>query len=364
MQVLPKWMVIVLAATVFMGCHITHPHHHAFKVAKHNPPPPDIPKELSKVALPVYTVEPPDILVIEAINIVPKQPYVLRSGDLISVFVPPVQTEPNDPISGGYPIQPGGIVNLGPNYGTVRVAGMRLEEAQAAIQDYLTNKQTGRLNEASVSVSLVEMAGKQQISGQHLVGPDGSITLGSYGSVPVVGLTLAQSKHVIEQHLRNFLEDPEVSVDVFAYNSKVYYVVTEGAGTGDGVYKFPITGNETVLDAMANINGTTEVSSKRIWIARPTPDGMAEQILPVDWRGVSAMGTAGTNYQIMPGDRIFVAEDSLVAYDTHMAKVLAPMERAAGFILLQTGLATRLSGKVLKGGGNPQGGGGGGGGSF
>jgi polysaccharide export outer membrane protein len=241
---------------------------------------------------------------------------------------------------------------------------MRIEDAQAAIQEYLTNKQTGRLNEASVSVSLVEMAGKQQIAGQHLVGPDGTITLGSYGSVPVVGLTLAQTKHVVEQHLRNFLEDPEVSVDVFAYNSKVYYVVTEGAGTGDGVYKFPITGNETVLDAMANINGTTEVSSKRIWIARPSPDGMAEQVLPVDWRGVSALGTAGTNYQIMPGDRIFVAEDSLVAYDTHMAKVLAPMERAAGFILLQTGLATRLSGKVLRGGGNPQGGGGGGGGSF
>jgi polysaccharide export outer membrane protein len=361
MQVLPKLMVVMLTVAPLVGCQFTHPHHHAFYVAQHNPPPPDIPKELSKVALPVYTVEPPDILVIEAINIVPKQPYVLRSGDVVSVFVPPVQTEPNDPISGAYPIQPGGIVNLGPNYGTVRVAGMKIEAAQAAIQAYLTE---AYLKEASVSVSLVEMAGKQQIAGEHLVGPDGSITLGSYGSVPVVGLTLAQVKHVVEQHLRNFLEDPEVSVDVFAYNSKVYYVVTEGAGTGDGVYKFPITGNETVLDAMANINGTTEVSSKRIWIARPTPDGMHQQVLPVDWRGVSALGTAGTNYQIMPGDRIFVAEDSLVAYDTHMAKVLAPMERAAGFILLQTGLATRLSGKVLKGGGNPRGSGGGGGSSF
>jgi len=353
-------VVAVVLAMLFAGCRITHPHHYAAREAMHNPPPPDIPKELAKVALPVYTVEPPDILVVEAINIVPKQPYQLRSGDLISVFVPPIQTEPNDPISGPFPIQPGGVVNLGPNYGTIRVAGMQIEQAQAAIQEYLTNPENGRLKEASVSVSLVEMSGKQQIAGQHLVGPDGSITLGSYGSVPVVGLTLAQTKQIIEQHLRNFLEDPEVSVDVFAYNSKVYYVITEGAGTGDGVTRFPITGNETVLDAMANINGTTEVSSKRIWIARPTPDGISEQILPVDWRGVSAMGTAGTNYQIMPGDRIFVAEDNLVAYDTHLAKVLAPMERAAGFILLQTGLATRLSGKVLKGGGNPRGSGGGG----
>jgi len=352
MRALPKELVVVLLiVSLLLGCSITHPHHHAYHVAQHNPPPPDIPKELSKVALPPYTVEPPDILVIEAINIVPKQPYVLRSGDVMSVFVPATQTEPNDPITGGYPIQPGGLVNLGPYYGTVRVAGMQVEEAQAAIKQYL---EANHLKEASVSASLLEMAGKQQIAGQHLVGPDGSITLGSYGSVPVVGLTLAQVKHVVEQHLRNFLEDPEVSVDVYAYNSKVYYVVTEGAGTGDGVYKFPITGNDTVLDAMANINGTTEVSSKRIWVARPSPDGTEEQILPVDWRGVSAMGTAGTNYQIMPGDRIFVAEDCLVAYDTHLAKVLAPMERAAGFILLQTGLATRLSGKVLKGGGNPQ----------
>lgn len=356
MRALARLTLTVAAATLMLGCAITHPHHHAYQVAKHNPPPPDIPKELSKVALPVYTVEPPDILVIEAINIVPKQPYLLRTGDVVSVFVPTVQTDPNDPIQGAYPIQPGGVVNLGPNYGTVRVAGMRTEDAQAAIQEYLVKN---HLKEASVSVSLIEMAGKQQIAGQHLVGPDGQITLGSYGSIPVVGLTLAQVKHVVEQHLRNFLEDPEVAVDVYAYNSMVYYVVTEGAGTGDGVYKFPITGNETVLDAMANINGTTEVSSKRIWIARPTPDGMAQQILPVDWRGVSAMGAASTNYQILPGDRIFVAEDSLVAYDTHMAKVLAPMERAAGFILLQTGLATRLSGKVLKGGGNPRGSGGG-----
>lgn len=352
----------ILTAMLLAGCHVTHPHHHAAHLAKQNPPPHDMPKELAKVALPVYTVEPPDILVIEAISVIPKQPYLLRGGDLISVFVPAIQTEPNDPITGPYPIQPGGVVNLGPNYGTIRVAGMRIEEAQAAIEAYLTDKDNGRLQEASVSVSLIEMAGKQQIAGQHLVGPDGSITLGSYGSVPVVGLTLAQTKHVIEQHLRNFLEEPEVSVDVFAYNSKVYYVITEGAGTGDGVTRFPITGNETVLDAMANINGTTAVSSKRIWIARPTPDGMSEQILPVDWQGVTAMGTAFTNYQIMPGDRIFVAEDNWVACDTHMAKFFAPMERAAGFILLQTGLATRLSGKVLAGGGNPGGGGGGGGG--
>jgi polysaccharide export outer membrane protein len=164
---------------------------------------------------------------------------------------------------------------------------------------------------------------------------------------------------VIEAHLENFLEDLEVSVDVWAYNSRVYYVITEGGGTGDGVTRFPITGNETVLDAIANVNGLTEVSSKRIWIARPNPSGDGMQVLPCDWQGITATGVASSNYQIMPGDRVFVAEDKRVAFDSSLAKTLAPLERVAGFSLLYAGVATRFSGKVLRGGGNPGNGGGG-----
>jgi polysaccharide export outer membrane protein len=214
-----------------------------------------------------------------------------------------------------------------------------------------------QLKDPVVSVSLLEMSGKQQIAGQHLVGLDGTVTLGSYGSVPVVGLTLAEAKQALEFHLSRELEDPEIAVEVFAYNSKVYYVVTEGAGLGDRVAKFPITGNDTVLDAIANAqqvnNGLTEVSSKRIWIARPVPHCNDLQVLPVDWQAVTAYGGVTTNYQLMPGDRVFVAEDRLVAFDTNLAKLLAPLERAMGFTLLSAGTATRLSGQVLRGGGNP-----------
>jgi polysaccharide export outer membrane protein len=248
------------------------------------------------------------------------------------------------------------MVNLGAPYGTVKVAGITAEQAQEEVRRVMAL----HVRDPVVSVSLVEMSGKQQIAGEHLVGSDGTVTLGSYGSVPVVGLTLAEAKQAIELHLMNFLEDPEVAVNVFAYNSKVYYVITEGAGMGDGVNKFPITGNDTVLDAIANINGLTQVSSKKIWVARPSPDHAGgHQVMPVDWQAVSAYGATSTNYQLMPGDRVFVAEDHLIACDTRLAKLLAPLERAMGFTLLATGTATRLSGRVLRGGGNPSGGGGG-----
>jgi polysaccharide export outer membrane protein len=308
-------------------------------------PPPSVPRELSKVVLPPYTIEPPDILVVEALHVVPKSPYVLRTGDLIAINV--IGSLPDAPISGAYPIQPGGTVNLGEPYGVIKVSKMTSEEARGEIQKALTV----HIKDPAVTVSLVEMAGKQEIAGQHLVGPDGTITLGSYGGVAVVGLTLPQAKEAIEQHLLHELEDPTVAVDVFAYNSKAYYVITEGAGTGDGVTKFPITGNDTVLDAIANINGTTEVSSKKIWIARPVPDSEALVILPVDWRGVSAMGATSTNYQLLPGDRVFIAEDHRVAYDTSLAKTLAPLERMMGFATLSANTASRFSGRVLNGGG-------------
>jgi hypothetical protein len=122
---------------------------------------------------------------------------------------------------------------------------------------------------------------------------------------------------------------------VLIYNSKFYYIVTEGAGFGDQMVRIPVTGNETVLDAMAQIGGLQQVSSKRIWIARPAPkDSACDQILPVDWQAITRGASTATNYQLMPGDRIFVAEDRVLAINNMVSKVINPVERMFGFTLL------------------------------
>lgn len=342
------WLPLLLLST---GCHLA-PHSSAPPVDSVPPVGGEVPRELSKVVLPTYTIEPPDILVVDALHIVPKPPYHLRTSDVISLQVR--GTLPDAPIEGAYPVEPGGLVNLGLPYGTIKVSGLTTDEAKEKVQTHLNEF----LQDPLVSLALLEMAGKQQIAGEHLVAPDGHITLGSYGRLPVVGLTVNEAKDRIEQFLSQYLEDPEVSVDIFGYNSKVYYVITEGAGLGDNVTRFPITGNETVLDAIAQINGLTEVSSKRIWIARPTPHSSDVQILPVDWKGITAQAATGTNYQVLPGDRIFVAQDKLVTFDTSLGKLLAPFERMMGFTLLGTGTASRLSGRVLNNFNNNNGGGG------
>jgi len=301
-----------------------------------------MPRELSKVILPTYTIEPPDVLLVEAIHVVPRSPYHLRTLDLLGIEVR--GTLPDAPIAGAFPVEMGGRINLGTPYGTLQVAGMTVDEAKAAIEKHLAEF----LKEPFVSVTLAETAAKQQIIGEHMVGPDGTLTLGSYGSVSVVGNTIAEAKLAIEKHLSKYLDSPEISVDVAGYNSKVYYIVTQGAGMGDTITRYPVTGNETILDAISQVNGLDQVSSKRIWIARPTGEPGNVHMLPVHWDAITAQASTATNYQILPGDRVFVAEDKLVAFDTHLGKVMAPLERIMGFITLGTSTASELSGNVLR----------------
>ena len=210
---------------------------------------------------------------------------------------------------------------------------MTIEEATEAI----TRKLQEVLAKPDVSVQLARTAGTQPITGQYLIAPDGTINLRQYGLLHVAGKTVTEIRTDLQKHLSQYFDSPEASVDVIAYNSKVYYVITEGAGLGDNVRRVPVTGNETVLDALSAVNGLSQVSSAHIWIARPAPGGFGcEQILPVDYEGITQGGVAATNYQVLPGDRVFIAEDNVTAFNNFLTKVTMPIERLLGTSSLGT----------------------------
>lgn len=296
-----------------------------------------VPRELDMVSLPPYTIAPPDILFIQAVKIVPKPPHKLEPFDAILIRV--ANAFADQPIADAFFIDPEGTVDLGPTYGRVKVVGLTIDEAQAEIRRHLSQL----IEDPQVSVSLATSSGAQQISGEHLVGPDGRVNLSTYGQVYVAGMTLEQARAAIEKQLSKFLEDPQVAVDVFAYNSKTYYVITQGAGNGDDVAEFPITGNETVLDAIAQLGGLSQLSSTKIFIARPAPNGVGcEQILPVNWEEISKGASTATNYQLMPRDRLYIAEDSYIKFNSLVFKYTQPFERLFGFISLGTGMSNQI----------------------
>ena len=76
-------------------------------------------------------------------------------------------------------------------------------------------------------------------------------------------------------------------------------------------------------------------SRRRIWVARPAPaNHECLQILPVDWLAIVQGGATRTNYQLFPGDRVYIKADPFIALDNWLAKVFAPVERLLGISLL------------------------------
>lgn len=331
-------MALLVSLGGSLGCTAFMAPRDPFPATPPEPPPTSsVPRELEKVTLPRYVIEPPDVLLIEGVRLVPKSPHHLEIFDVLLIRV--VGTPPDQPIDNQYIVDADGTVNLGPTYGRIEIRGETVEEAETKLQDELKQM----LNDPQVSVSLVASAGAQQVTGQHLVGPDGRVNLGTYGAVYVAGATIEQARAAIEERLGEFLEEPEVFVDILAYNSKVYYVITQDGGQGDNVVRQPITGNETVLDAVSNIGGISQFSSSKLWIARPAPNGVGcQQILPVDWTEITEGASTATNYQLMPGDRLFIAADRMSKFGSVVVTVLQPFERMFGFVSLTTSAANRI----------------------
>lgn len=327
-QVIVYLTTLLMGVSTLAGCHTSRMYVE------------DLPRELSKIPMPPYVIEPPDILLIDALRVVPLPPYKIEPLD--SLFVQATNVLPTEPIAGVYSVEPDGVVNLGVSYGTVKVVDLTIDEAKSAIEERLKKV----LPNPQVTLALSQSRANQQIRGEHLVCPDGTVNLGLYGSAYVAGKTLAEAKVAIEQQLSKHLYKPEVSVDVFAYNSKVYYIITDGAGFGEQVIRVPTTGNETVLDAISQISGLPAVAARNgVWIARPTPAGQAPyKKLSVDWKGITRNGLTATNYQVMPSDRIYVMAQPIIAIDSYLGRYLAPIERIFGITLLGNSTIRSLGG--------------------
>jgi polysaccharide export outer membrane protein len=155
----------------------------------------------------------------------------------------------------------------------------------------------------------------QPINGEFAVRPDGTISLGVWGPVRVVGLTAEKAAAEVRRKLAAFTqvngtnsrtENLIVTVELKANNSKAYYVILD-SGSGEQITRLAYTGRETVLDAVAAVPGLAAVADRRtIRVVRQGAAGVPHQVLPVDWTAIIQHGDTRTNYALKPGDRVYV----------------------------------------------------------
>ena len=149
------------------------------------------------------------------------------------------------------------------------------------------------------------------------VQPDGTVDLGRFGRVVVAGMSINEVEDLVARRVADVAdrdetlaeaieEDPsgaEVNVRLIDPNGSVFYVL--GAVQTPGV--FPLAGRETVLDAILTAGGLTDGAKKcDIILSRPSVPADCRTVLPVCYDHLVQMGDSTTNYQILPGDRIFV----------------------------------------------------------
>lgn len=257
--------------------------------------------DLERTGLVPYRVAPPDILFVDAVRLTPKMPYRIEISDRLQIVASGLPQE--RPIAGSFPVNTNGAIDLGATYKSVTVVGSTIEEAQVTIAEYL--RQTAP--DAQVSVSLQQAAVVRQVAGEHIVAPDGRLYLGVYGSVPVSGMTTAEMRTAVERYLSKYFDEPQLSVEVQAHNSKVCYVIVEQAD-GDDITRLPAKENDTVWDAIVRSRNERNLTNKQVWISRRVDGGSEDDILPVEWQAIAKGEATRTNYELLPGDRVFVSQ--------------------------------------------------------
>lgn len=136
------------------------------------------------------------------------------------------------------------------------------------------------------------------------VQPDGTINLGKYGHLQVMGKTVPEVEEVVRAAVLSQTKDAGfISVRLVSRQSKVYYVIGEVNSPG----RFQLNGNETALDALMQAGGLNDKASRdNIILSRPSKPNCPRIVLPICWKQIVQLGDTTTNYQIAPGDRIYV----------------------------------------------------------
>jgi polysaccharide export outer membrane protein len=102
--------------------------------------------------------------------------------------------------------------------------------------------------------------------------------------------------------------DYGVNVRLVSNESDQFYVMGEVNAPGS----YQLAGAETVLDALIAAGGLSDKANEhKIILTRPQPDGHPRLVLPVCYKQILQLGDVTTNYQLLPGDRIYVPSITL-----------------------------------------------------
>jgi polysaccharide export outer membrane protein len=186
-----------------------------------------------------------------------------------------------------------------------------------------------------------------------LIGTNGNITLPLIGRVEAGGLTVEQLETALNTRLKEFIQDPKVSVTVAEFRSQPVSVF--GAVTKPGVIQ--LRGSKTLYEVLSMAGGPRDTAGSSLTVTRRRQNG--EIHLPsatIDPTGQFSTAelsvqeilegkNPAANIEIKPNDVVSVSEAN-----SNMVYVVGDVERAGGFTLGGRRSLSVLSALSLAGG--------------
>jgi polysaccharide biosynthesis/export protein len=134
-----------------------------------------------------------------------------------------------------------------------------------------------------------------------LVRIDGKITFPLLGDIQASGRTPFQVKKEIEKGMKDFVNNPIVTVTVRSPGSQKFYILGEVVNTGE----YNLIKDLTVLQAFALAGGFTEWASKKEIILLRNENGK-EKIIRVNYKNIIKGKDFSQNIHIKANDTIIV----------------------------------------------------------
>src|SRR4051812_37400024 len=145
----------------------------------------------------------------------------------------------------------------------------------------------------------VTVLDEAELSQTYRVDSDGTISFPYIGRIPAAGSTLSALQDRLRSRLaEGYIKNPQVRVEVESYKSQSVMVSGEVRSPG----KFSMTGQMTVLEALAQAGSPTPAASSELTIARKKPGAEAadSDLLRINWKDLQ-LGR-GTDVALLDGD--------------------------------------------------------------
>ena len=130
---------------------------------------------------------------------------------------------------------------------------------------------------------------------------DGKITFPLLDDIHAAGRTTMQIKKEIETKLKEFIENPVVTINVKNPLSQKFYILGEVVNTGE----YQLVKKLTILQAFALAGGFTEWASKNEIILLRNEDGI-DKIIRVNYKNIIKGKNLSQNVNIKVNDTIIV----------------------------------------------------------